>query len=143
MFANALRRTSVRLKFCIVAAVLLTISDFTALDFSRVTVPSRIVGLRAMSTGSTLPHQISAAQDAQASGPKAAGVPDHRVTSDVTKIVTEADGSMVRKASTFRSFIEEGGEFAPEKGGRFMCKTSSETNAVFRSLSSLCVVWVS
>ena len=40
----------------------------------------------------------------------------HRDRTDVTKIKTEADGSLVRKASTFRNWIEAGGVFAPERG---------------------------
>ncbi|KAI0792281.1 glutathione S-transferase [Abortiporus biennis] len=35
---------------------------------------------------------------------------------DIGKMKVEADGSFKRKASTFRNFIEKGGEFAPEKG---------------------------
>ncbi|KAJ7087036.1 glutathione S-transferase [Mycena crocata] len=35
---------------------------------------------------------------------------------DVSKMKREADGSFKRAASVFRSFIEEGGQFAPEKG---------------------------
>jgi len=35
--------------------------------------------------------------------------------SDISKIKNEADGSFKRVASVFRSFIEKGGEFAPEK----------------------------
>ena len=77
---------------------------------------SRINLLRAMSTRSTLPSQVSALNDVHAPAAKAVVVSDHRKTSDVTKIKTEADGSMVRKASIFRSFIEEGGEHPPEKG---------------------------
>ncbi|KAJ7275611.1 glutathione S-transferase [Mycena rebaudengoi] len=34
---------------------------------------------------------------------------------DISKIKNEADGSFKRVASVFRSFIEKGGEFAPEK----------------------------
>ena len=69
-----------------------------------------------MSTESTHPNQASVLNDARVPPAKAVIVPDHRETSDVTKIKTEADGSMVRKASIFRSFIEEGGEHPPEKG---------------------------
>lgn len=36
--------------------------------------------------------------------------------SDISKSKTESDGSFKRKASTFRSFIEKGGQFAPEEG---------------------------
>ncbi|KAL1948842.1 hypothetical protein VTO73DRAFT_10648 [Trametes versicolor] len=35
---------------------------------------------------------------------------------DISKGLAEADGSFKRKASTFRRFIEKGGEFEPEKG---------------------------
>ncbi|KAM5543471.1 hypothetical protein V8D89_002722 [Ganoderma adspersum] len=35
--------------------------------------------------------------------------------SDISKGKTEPDGSFKRKASSFRNFIEKGGEFAPEK----------------------------
>lgn len=35
---------------------------------------------------------------------------------DISKGLAEADGTFQRKASTFRSFIEKGGEFEPEKG---------------------------
>ncbi|KAI0717001.1 glutathione S-transferase [Earliella scabrosa] len=36
--------------------------------------------------------------------------------SDISKGVAEADGTFKRKASSFRRFIEKGGEFEPEKG---------------------------
>ena len=36
--------------------------------------------------------------------------------SDISKGKVEADGSFKRKASSFRNFIEKGGEFAPDKG---------------------------
>lgn len=36
--------------------------------------------------------------------------------SDISKGKMEPDGSFKRKASSFRNFIEKGGEFAPEKG---------------------------
>lgn len=36
--------------------------------------------------------------------------------SDVSKMKREADGSFKRVVSTFRNFIEKGGQFAPEKG---------------------------
>ncbi|KAI0948087.1 hypothetical protein AcW1_009687 [Taiwanofungus camphoratus] len=35
--------------------------------------------------------------------------------SDISKMKTDNDGSFKRKASTFRSFIEKGGKFEPEK----------------------------
>lgn len=35
---------------------------------------------------------------------------------DISKGLAEADGTFKRKASTFRRFIEKGGEFEPEKG---------------------------
>jgi putative glutathione S-transferase len=38
---------------------------------------------------------------------------------DITKMKSEPDGSFKRPASVFRSFVEEGGEFAPEKGTCF------------------------
>ncbi|KAJ7510782.1 glutathione S-transferase [Mycena galericulata] len=40
---------------------------------------------------------------------------DTTALSDINKIEPEADGSFKRVASVFRSFIEKGGEFAPEK----------------------------
>lgn len=35
---------------------------------------------------------------------------------DISKSKTEADGSFKRKPSSFRNFIQKGGEFEPEKG---------------------------
>ena len=57
-----------------------------------------------MSTGSALPHQVE---------PSAK---PHQQFSDIGKMKTEADGSFKRKASTFRNFITQDGEFTPEKG---------------------------
>lgn len=37
-------------------------------------------------------------------------------TSDLTKLPIEKDGSFNRKASTFRNFITQDGDFTPEKG---------------------------
>lgn len=36
--------------------------------------------------------------------------------SDISKMKTEDDGSFKRKASSFRNFVEKGGQFEPEKG---------------------------
>jgi len=36
--------------------------------------------------------------------------------SDISKSKTEADGSFKRAASSFRNFIQAGGQFPPEKG---------------------------
>ncbi|PCH35107.1 glutathione S-transferase [Wolfiporia cocos MD-104 SS10] len=36
--------------------------------------------------------------------------------SDINKMTSDNDGSFKRKASSFRNFIEKGGQFAPEKG---------------------------
>jgi hypothetical protein len=41
---------------------------------------------------------------------------DTTALTDISKIKPEADGSFKRVASVFRSFIEKGGQFAPEKG---------------------------
>jgi len=40
---------------------------------------------------------------------------DVTAQTDIAKMKTEADGSFVRKASTFRNVIEKGGKFEPEK----------------------------
>lgn len=40
--------------------------------------------------------------------------------SDISKSKTEADGSFKRKPSSFRNFIQNGGEFEPEKGESFL-----------------------
>lgn len=35
--------------------------------------------------------------------------------SDISKMQRQGDGTFLRKPSTFRNFIEKGGEFAPER----------------------------
>lgn len=66
-----------------------------------------------MSSGSALPHQHTLLQQQEKDklGKDAEG---HQ--SDVNKMKNEADGSWKRAPSTFRNFIQEGGEFPPEKG---------------------------
>jgi glutathionyl-hydroquinone reductase len=41
---------------------------------------------------------------------------DSSLQSDIAKRKYEPDGSFKRPASVFRSFIEKGGNFEPEKG---------------------------
>src|SRR6266576_6817717 len=43
--------------------------------------------------------------------------------SDVTKVPTDAQGAFKRPASTFRNFIQAGGQFPPEKD-RYHCYVS-------------------
>ena len=51
--------------------------------------------------------------------------------SDISKGKMEPDGSFKRKASSFRNFIEKGGEFAPEKGKLpVVCARGREINAI-------------
>ena len=54
--------------------------------------------------------------------------------SDISKGVAEADGTFKRKASSFRRFIEKGGEFEPEKGEY---RTSSQASR--KTLQALAV----
>lgn len=49
--------------------------------------------------------------------------------SDISKSISEPDGSFNRKPSVFRNFVEKGGAFAPEKGRyhlyvSYACRTS-------------------
>lgn len=49
--------------------------------------------------------------------------------SDISKSISEPDGSFNRKPSVFRNFVEKGGQFAPEKGRyhlyvSYACRTS-------------------
>ena len=72
---------------------------------------------------STLQHQeaqLHGAKDASVAKLEqaAAGGDSHQHLSDISKMTTEADGSFKRKAATFRNFIQENGEFAPEKGAQ-------------------------
>ena len=66
--------------------------------------------------------------------------------SDISKGKMEPDGSFKRKASSFRNFIEKGGEFAPEKGEwPNACACGSDTDAVCRRrpLPPLCLLRMS
>lgn len=71
---------------------------------------------------STLPHQTDASQHAVGldktavtAASDASGKP-HEAQADISKMKVAADGSFKRKASTFRDWIKDGGEFVPEKG---------------------------
>ena len=57
---------------------------------------------------STLPHQT--------------GPPAGHPQADIAKMKSESDGSFKRKASSFRNFITQDGEFTPEKGLLFRPK---------------------
>ena len=50
--------------------------------------------------------------------------------SDISKGKMEPDGSFKRKASSFRNFIEKGGEFAPEKG-ELPVSVNARADAIF------------
>ena len=69
-----------------------------------------------MSAGSALPHQHTALQQKQEDKTSTKTVPGDVSQTDVAKIKIEADGSWKRPSSTFRNFVEPGGEFPPEKG---------------------------
>lgn len=64
---------------------------------------------------STLPHQYTALKQKEE---EKASV-DVTAQTDVNKLKTDPDGSFKRPASTFRSFVQENGEFPPEKGSFF------------------------
>jgi hypothetical protein len=76
-----------------------------------------------MSAGSALPHQHTALQQEQ-QGDSALGgnseSSEHgevdKSSTNVNKLKNEADGSWKRQVSSFRNWIEEGGDFPPEKG---------------------------
>ena len=70
-------------------------------------------------TMSTLSHQTDPSQHAAKLEKTAAAPADGKAyqrQSDISKMTVEKDGSFKRKASTFRNWIQEGGEFVPEKG---------------------------
>jgi hypothetical protein len=73
---------------------------------------------------------------AQTSGGK-----PHEAQSDISKMKTENDGSFKRKAASFRNFIQEHGEFAPEKG-KCLCLSSCSlrTDRESRTLPPLCII---
>ena len=67
--------------------------------------------------------------------------------SDISKSKTEPDGSFKRAPSSFRNFIQVGGQFPPEKGtsisNRFLNLPLNHCRECYRSLSSLRVLCVS
>ena len=66
--------------------------------------------------------------------------------SDISKSISEPDGSFNRRPSSFRNFIEKGGQYAPEKGAfpRFVYAwTSLRTDPLCsRTIPPLCLLRV-
>ena len=67
---------------------------------------------------------------------------------DPSKFTTDADGAFKRRPSSFRNFIQKGGEFPPEKGERTSIPYTRQErmptrNPYFRPLPSLRLVRMS
>ncbi len=74
-----------------------------------------------MSSGSALPHQLTADVAKINIDTSSASGQSRGTQSDISKMKLEADGSFKRKASTFRDSISLDGEFTPDKGTGFFC----------------------
>ncbi|EKM57473.1 uncharacterized protein PHACADRAFT_251136, partial [Phanerochaete carnosa HHB-10118-sp] len=69
-----------------------------------------------MSTGSALPHQHTALQQHHTDAEQREHATRDASQFDSRKVPAESNGSFNRKASTFRNWISQDGQFKPEKG---------------------------